>query len=171
QPVGLRLPATSGEPVPVHLFTFHAHGSWMPDRPEGYVKRRHGVLPTDPKMANAYRARQNNPSTTFAPEIREAIIDLLRAAAEAQQVQLHAVATDPTHVHALVAWNSARTVIQVRANMKESLTRRLNQRFGRRAWFSRGGHDRRVRNREHFEHLFTKYLPSHVGPNWSRSDR
>ena len=154
--------------MPVHLFTFHAHGSWMPDRPEGYVQRNRGVLPTDHEVASAYRSRQNKPHTTFLPENREAIIAIVQASAEPQGFRLHAVATDPTHVHVLAAWQDDRPAVRLRQKIKESLTRGMNERFGRQTWFSRGGHDRRVRDQTHFDHLLHAYLPSHVGPNWTR---
>jgi REP element-mobilizing transposase RayT len=153
--------------MPVCLFTFHAYGSWMPDRTEGYVQRGRGVLPTDPEMARAYRSRQNNLDVVFDFGTRETIIEIVQTAAAAKSLQIHGIATDPTHVHALLAWRDDRTAVRGRQKLKESLTRGLNQRFGQQAWFSRGGHDRRVRDREHLTHLLNQYLPSHIGPNWS----
>jgi hypothetical protein len=41
--------------MPCYLFTYHAYGSWMPDRPQGYVRRGKGILPTDTRMAERYR--------------------------------------------------------------------------------------------------------------------
>ncbi|MEM7575960.1 MAG: transposase [Planctomycetota bacterium] len=157
--------------MPVHLFTFHAHGSWMPDRPEGFVQRKRGVLPTDSDMALAYRSRQTKPDATFTLETREAMITVLRDSAVPQNFELHAIATDPSHIHALIAWHDDRTAVRMRQKLKESLTRSLNQRFDRRTWFGRGGHDRRVRDRTHFDHLRNTYLPGHAGPNWFSSDR
>lgn len=37
--------------MPVYLFTFHSHGSWLPDRTQGYTRRQQGILPADPYMA------------------------------------------------------------------------------------------------------------------------
>ena len=33
--------------MPVYLFTFHAYGSWLPDNPRGYVRRKEGIQPQD----------------------------------------------------------------------------------------------------------------------------
>jgi hypothetical protein len=40
--------------MPCYLFTYHAYGSWMPDRVEGYVRRGQGILPRDTQMASLY---------------------------------------------------------------------------------------------------------------------
>ncbi|MEM1305417.1 MAG: hypothetical protein AAGG46_11005, partial [Planctomycetota bacterium] len=29
--------------MPVYLFTYHTYGSWLPDRPQGYVQRDQGI--------------------------------------------------------------------------------------------------------------------------------
>ncbi|QDT75400.1 hypothetical protein I41_46100 [Lacipirellula limnantheis] len=33
--------------MPCCLFTYHAYGSWTPDRKQGYVKRHQGILQQD----------------------------------------------------------------------------------------------------------------------------
>ena len=37
--------------MPCYLFTFHAYGTWMPDREEGFVRREQGILPPDEELA------------------------------------------------------------------------------------------------------------------------
>ncbi len=37
--------------MPCYLFTFHAFGTWMPDREEGFVQRKKGILPPDEELA------------------------------------------------------------------------------------------------------------------------
>ncbi len=152
--------------MPVCLFTFHAHGSWMPDHTRGYVQRKKGVLPPDPAMAENYRRRARTSDVRFDDETRPLLIALVREACEHQQLRLHGVATDPTHLHLVVSWKETTQAKSVRANLKQSLTRRLNERVGSRVWFSRGGHSRKVEDAEHLQHLLETYLPGHVGPNW-----
>jgi REP element-mobilizing transposase RayT len=90
-----------------------------------------------------------------------------------QSLRLHAAATDPSHVHLLVSWKSSKTSLQVRANLKSSLSRRLNEH--RRSTkpqedvgpsLSRAGSRKPVRTREHFDYLMTEYLPDHRGTQW-----
>jgi hypothetical protein len=41
--------------MPCYLFTYHAYLSWMPDRPQGYVRRKKGIFPPDEEKAEAYK--------------------------------------------------------------------------------------------------------------------
>lgn len=156
--------------MPVYLFTFHAHGSWMPDRKQGYVQRNRGVLPRDDAMAQKYRARQSAPEIVFEPDVQQRMIDAAGEASQHQKLRLHAIATDPTHAHLCMSWTDDRKALRVRSNLKQSLTRRLNEALGQQVWFSRGASQKRVRDALHLQHLLTNYLPSHRGVCWSEND-
>jgi hypothetical protein len=41
--------------MPCYLFTYHGHGTWLPDHARGYVRRKVGVLAADVEMARNYR--------------------------------------------------------------------------------------------------------------------
>ena len=71
-----------------------------------------------------------------------------------------------THLHSLLGWRDERKEESVRKKLKEALTRRLNDGFGRRAWFVREGWCATVEDDEHFGHLVETYLPSHPGWFW-----
>ena len=71
--------------MPCYLFTYHAYGSWMPDRKQGYVRRGQGVQPPDMKRAEQYRRRANQEEVTFDSRMQQLAIDELRGAFAHQQ--------------------------------------------------------------------------------------
>jgi len=155
--------------MPCYLFTYHAYGSWMPDRKRGYVERDRGILPSDPVRAEQYRTRARHDPVTFNRAIQRLLIDETRQAAVKQRLRLHAVALDPTHAHVLVSWHDERRVKPVRSSVKSSLTRRLNRELGKRFWLVANASQKRVRDRGHFDHLVKTYLPDHRGLFWSET--
>ena len=170
--------------MPCYLFTFHAYRSWMPDRPQGYVRRGRGPLPPDDERARQYEKNAAQPPVLFDEKVQDALIAASREAAAHQDFRLHCIATEPTHVHVLVSWEDDRTWQRMRTGLKQSLTRTLNRALGSRAglpaaiegkrgdqrrWFSGGASRKRVRDRDHFDHLINDYLPSHHGAFWRES--
>jgi REP element-mobilizing transposase RayT len=156
--------------MPVYLFTFHAYGTWMPDRMRGYVRRGKGILPRDDDMAGIYRAQAKELPASFDETIQRALIDEAIIAGEKQSVRIHYVAAEVTHVHILVSWRSDKPWEKVRAGLRQSCTRRLNREFGRREWLVEGASRKRVKNRSHFDYLVKTYLPNHTGWKW-REDK
>ena len=151
--------------MPCYLFTWHAYGTWMPDRPQGYVKKGQGVLPSDPEQARRYRARQKEETANFDGVAQCLIIDESIIAAEKRRFRLHGVATEATHLHALVSWADARIFEQLRRGLRESISRRLNANE-RCRWLEQGGSRKQVREQEHFNYLMATYLPKHRGWKW-----
>ncbi|BBO36513.1 hypothetical protein [Lacipirellula parvula] len=151
--------------MPCYLFTWHAYGTWMPDRPQGYVKKRQGVLPPDPEQARRYRARQKEPTASFASTEQRLIIDESLIAAEKRRFRLHGVATEPTHLHLLLSWRDERTFELLRRGVRESISRRLNAHL-RHRWLEQGGSRKQVREQSHFNYLMATYLPKHHGWKW-----
>ena len=113
--------------MPCYLFTWHAYGTWMPDRPQGYVRDKQ-ILPTDKQAAASYRSRQVEETSHFDPDTQILLIEELKVTSEHRRFRLHAVATEPTHVHVLVSWHDERPFESLRRGIRESLTRRLNRR-------------------------------------------
>jgi REP element-mobilizing transposase RayT len=106
---------------------------------------------------------------SFDAEIQLALIDESIIACNFQKLRLHNIGSDESHLHDLVSWKDDRSWDQVRNSLRSSLTRRLNKQFGRRKWFSEGASRRRVRDKKHFDHLDTTYLPDH--PGWKYSEK
>ncbi|MBW3600115.1 MAG: hypothetical protein KY475_22935 [Planctomycetes bacterium] len=139
----------------------------MPDNPRGYVRRGEGVLSSDKEAGADYRNRARDDGVSFNEKTQRSLIDESLIAADKQQLRIHHVATENTHVHILASWRRARTWRQARASLKRSLTLRLKRELGRKDPFSENGSRKRVRDRKHFDHLMNVYLPSHSGWKWS----
>ncbi|MEM9789803.1 MAG: hypothetical protein AAF842_05285 [Planctomycetota bacterium] len=158
--------------MPVYLFTMHTHGSWLPDRARGYVKRGRGVLAADTRMAGWYREAMTADVVRWDAAQQRAVIASVREKGEVKGWEVYAIATDPTHVHALIGWRSRETWEVLRRGLKSSITRRLNEVFGKQTWLTAGGSRKRVSDPDHFAYLRRTYLPSHRGVCWDadRSD-
>jgi hypothetical protein len=149
--------------MPCYLFTYHAYGSWMPDRTLGYVKRNRGILAADASMARKYERIMNDKPVLFDESAQETILVSILESRAKQSFDAHFIATDPTHVHLLLAWRDSRTWLRMRSSIKRSQSHRLNMELGRRDWFVEGGSRKRVKDREHYDYLVTHYLPKHTG--------
>jgi hypothetical protein len=152
--------------MPCYLFTYHTHGSWLPDHPRGYVRRHQGILPPDSVMATRYRANMKQKAVLFDNVVQRLLIDETIIAGTFQQFRCHFLATETTHFHALVSWKTERKWETVRAKLRESLTRRLNQEIRRAEWFSKSPSRKRVKDQRHFDYLVITYLPRHSGLKW-----
>jgi hypothetical protein len=151
--------------MPCYLFTWHAYGTWMPDRRQGYVKRGRGILPTDAAEAARYRARQKEPTAIFDFDVQRLMIDEAFIAADKRRFRLHGVATDATHVHVLLSWADDRPFERLKRGLRESISRRLNA-HRRRRWLVHSGSRKRVKDYGHFNYLMDEYLPKHRGWKW-----
>jgi len=151
--------------MPCYLFTWHTYGSWLPDRPQGYVHWSRGREPTNRLLAVRYRQQQAQPTAELSEQLQQEIIAELVAGASVARYRLHFATTDATHVHVLASWRDERRAEQLRRSLRRSMSLRLN-RIQRRKWFSRGGCARPVLSQSHFDHLVANYLPRHRGWKW-----
>ena len=149
-----------------YLFTWHTYGSWLPDRPQGYVHWERGLSPPNAALAACYKEQQKESTLNLSLQQQEFIIDEILIAARHQRIRLHAIACEGSHVHVLASWKDKRPAKALRRSLRHSLTQKLNQ-LDKRSWFSRGGDLKRVRTQQHFDHLYHRYLPSHSGMKWN----
>jgi REP element-mobilizing transposase RayT len=154
--------------MPVYLFTYHAYRSWMPDRPEGFVREGQGIQTPDPRLAKSYAEAAGHPPFRFAPDTQQLLIATAIEVCQRRKWRLHAVATEPTHLHLLLSWRGQARWQDVRGRIRNILSLELSKRQGikGRPWFSQGASRKRVRNREHFDYLVRRYLPTHSGIKW-----
>jgi hypothetical protein len=152
--------------MPCYLFTYHGHGTWLPDHERGYVRRKEGVLAADLQMASRYRSNFQGNAIKLTSEMQMVIINALQEAFSYQSLRGHFVATESTHVHVLVSWSTEKSWEDVRRGLRNSLTRQLNRTFEKREWFSKQPSRKRVAGQKHFDHLVEKYLPRHRGLKW-----
>jgi hypothetical protein len=149
----------------VHL-SIHAYGSWLPDQPQGYVDRRRGWQPTNVPLARRYRERMLGVEVRFDPLMQRVLIDEVLTAGKYQSFDPRAIATEDSHLHAVLAWAERCTPSERLGRLKRSLTKRLNRDYGRRSWISRGGSRIVITDPEHYSYLVNEYLPSHSGWKW-----
>lgn len=155
--------------MPCYLFTYHAYGSWLPDRSRGYVRRGEGILATDSRMALRYRSNLKQGVASFDERVQELLVVGAKDACTCLSARCHGIGTEASHVHLLLSWRGERAWESVSEAIKRGLTQRLNKCILRQKWFSKGGSRKRVRDRAHFEYLMTVYLPSHRGLCWFES--
>lgn len=155
--------------MPCYLFTYHAYGSWLPDHVRGYVHRGQGVLAPDQHMAELYRANLKGHAVRFTAALQRRIIEAALEACGCQQLRCHCIATESTHIHILASWNSHRTWVLARKQIRRNITERLNQLKQRPNWFSKSPSRKRVQDRTHFDYLISTYLPRHSGWKWSEA--
>ncbi|TWT85624.1 hypothetical protein Pla123a_04310 [Posidoniimonas polymericola] len=153
--------------MPCFLFTYHAYGTWLPDRSEGYVQRKRGLLFQDVEMGRIYRHAMTADAVVFDGERQLVAIEAVLNAARCVDLTAHSIATETTHVHALVSWASEqRTWLQNRSSVKKAITLALQQGSDRKQWLSDSASRKQVKDRNHFAHLLHNYLPSHRGWKW-----
>jgi REP element-mobilizing transposase RayT len=152
--------------MPCYLFTLHVYRTWLPDRDDGFVQRHKGIQQAKPGLANYYRDIAAEDTVCFCDQAQIVLIQSLLQSSQKQQFRCHYISTEGTHVHYLVSCRTSKDWQTVRQSTKDRLTRALNERIGRRIWFSRSGSRRRVRSRQHFDHLVNEYLPRHRGWKW-----
>ena len=135
--------------VPVYLLTFHAYRSWRPDHHKGYVRRGEGILPPDATMAAQYDRNATRPQVTFDNQLQRILVEGTRDICDRRDWRLHCVATEPTHLHALVSWLDNTVDWKfVHDTLKRLLGMMLAQRTQTKGqkWFVRKGSRRRVRD-------------------------
>ena len=152
--------------MPCFHFTFHAYGTWLPDKEKGYVHRNQGIKPRDDPMASSYRANQKQETVRFTPEQQDEIAATLRVAGKHLDATLHCYAIDPTHFHLIMSWDHERSHASIRTSIKSAITRQLNKHFGRRTWLVKGSSRKQIKDHGHFCYLIREYLPAHRGLYW-----
>jgi hypothetical protein len=138
----------------------------MPDHERGYVHRDRGLSPQDKRMGRIYRRNLLQTAVSFDAAIQREIIGAVLEAGEQQGLRCYGIATETTHAHVLVSWKTDRKWEVARKQIRRNATLRLNERFGRKNWFSKSPSRKRVADRKHFDHLMKVYFPGHSGWKW-----
>jgi hypothetical protein len=140
------------------MFTHHGHGTWMPDHPKGYVHRTRGLQSRDLHMAARYRENQRGDAVRFDDGMRALLMQIARDAGSFINAAVHGCAMESTHIHVLVSWKHQREWKSMRTSIRSAMTRGLNQKYGKRDWFSDSPSRKRVADHEHFDYLILEYL-------------
>lgn len=158
--------------MPVYLFTYHAYRSWMPDHPRGFVLEGRGIQKPNRALAHAYAKAASQPPILFRKPQQEVLLWIVFDACRRRGWRLHIAACEPTHMHCLISWRGEDDWRDVSTRLKNLASTMLGRVLGEkgRNWFTRGSSRKRVRDREHFDHLMRTYLPSHRGLCWREGD-
>jgi len=155
-----RPPACYLQDMPVYLFTYHAYGSWLPDKPDGYVKRNQGIHTQNHDRASRYREHMKHPPMRFNQRMQRVMVDSAQATAGELGLRLHYACVTDTHAHALVSWSGDTDWQRLRTRIKQRLGRDLSVALDRKGpWFSEGSSRKRVRTDVHLHQLMHTYLP------------
>src|SRR4051794_21174087 len=111
----------------VYLFTYHAYGSWMPDRPRGFVRKGKGILPPDPELAQRYRRLAAHEMVQFDARMRQCIVAGSRNICKTKGWHLHRVEVIASHAHLLVSWRSFQEWKSVSDTIKRCLGAELSK--------------------------------------------
>ena len=149
-----------------YLFTYHAYGTWLPDKPDGYVRRKNGVKPANADKADTYRGQMKYPTVEFDEATQRLLIETTQSTAAFLDVEFRLIATDPTHLHVLLQWRHTKPWDKLRASIKTKLSIVLKEELGNRPWLSEGASRKHVVDHEHLDHLEQNYLPDHRGWKW-----
>jgi REP element-mobilizing transposase RayT len=149
----------------------------MPDHPRGYTTRDNGYRAPDERMSDLYHLRANHAPVVFTEQFQRWLIDAILETRPHLHTRVHGVATESTHVHMLVSWDSDRPWEAIRKSIRTAMTRHARAMLDlqrsesdkdarHQPVFSDGGSRKQVHDRSHFAHLMTQYLPDHSGLQW-----
>jgi REP element-mobilizing transposase RayT len=158
--------------MPCYLFTYHAYRSWNANHPRGFVLEAGRIEPPSLHQANFYDSQAKQPRVLFRPVHQRILLWIIQDACARRKWRLHAVATNPTHIHVLMSWRSEERWQEISRRLKVLSSLMLGRKSGiaGRKWFVRRSSRKRIRNREHFDYLVTTYLPRHRGLLWKEGD-
>ena len=143
----------------------------MPDREQGYVRRKEGIVPPDEKKMQQYSRDAKEKPVEFQQEHQQAIINAVQTSCHYTKSRCHGISTDSTHIHVVMSWRDSGPWEKKRVSLKGSITRALNTQFGKRTWLVDGASRKRVRDQKHFDYLISTYLPGHRGLSWFEKKR
>ena len=156
--------------MPRSIITLHAYLSWLPDRPQGYV-RDGQVLPPDHEMADAYRHSAKDDGKSFSIEqltvLHAGVLDI----ADRRGWTVHAVFGEWSHFHIVLTWADS-TPDDVAAKFSNLLSKFLGDDAGVRGkrWFARNPSCQPIKSDEHLEFLVESYRRRHIALHWRAGD-
>ena len=155
----------------VYLITFHAFGPRNESGEPRFVLRDAKERPATPRqrlpLAERYARAIADREVNFDADHQRLLVDTLIDTEARLGYRCLGAAADAWDVHAVVAWTTRQSAIDLRSAIKSSLGQRLDREFGRQAWFGPGGGAKRVRNRTQFDYLLQTFLPKRGGLVWT----
>ena len=125
------------------------------------------MLPPDPEQARKYDERARDKPAVFTREVQRILIRVAADFCARRKLRLHAVGSDPSHIHYVISWHGYSAWKEILRRLKNILSLELNRKLDcPRPWFVRGANSKPVRNGDHLRYLTITYLPDHPGMFW-----
>lgn len=159
--------------MPVYHFTYHAYGTWLPNKEEGYFRHDDGYHPQDIERANLYRNQMTQRPESFDDEMQKVLIAGTYDICINRGWTFYGGATNISHFHALIGCREEITADAMSRRLKNLLSLflgRLRKQRGHK-WFVHDESKVRVTEREHFDYLLATYFPKHAGIVWREGMR
>ena len=153
--------------VPVYHVIVHGFFTWNADNPDGYYRRKRGRYAAAPKLAAYWNRSARFSAVCWSRDDQGMLCRTILETSARREWIVYAIATQTTHLHVVVAWQTAHSPKRVQQVLKQIMSLALGSKYGRgRRWFSRNGVPQRVRNKAHLRHLLYDYLPSQAVIFW-----
>ena len=150
----------------IRFVTVHTRGSWLPNRKEGSVKHGVGFVAPNANLGAAYLANMNEPPVHFSAEEERVALEAFLEKCRYKGWEPHGAGSEPSHVHGLLDAPPTVSDADLEYELKRGMSYRLNERFGKRKWWSEGGNVRLARTTEKLAFYRDDYIPSHSGWIW-----
>ena len=125
------------------------YGTWLPGDDRGWTDGTGRSREPEDALWTAARTAMTDDPAALAPDQRAVVTDTIRRHCAVRGWPLHALHVGAVHVHVVVTAGKPPEVAL--AEFKTWCTRRLNDGFGRRAWWTEGGCKRRVESERYFD--------------------
>ncbi len=155
--------------MPVYHVIAHGFFTWNADNPEGYYRRNRGRYAPEVKLAKHWTRTARFPVVYWHREDQEILLHAVLESARRRNWEIYAVATQTTHLHIIVAWQTQDSPNKVQQTLKQIMSLQMGRTYGYgRRWLARNGQPQRVKNGAHLRHLLYGYLPSQAIIFWRR---
>jgi len=155
--------------MPVYHVIVHGFFTWNADNPQGYYRRKRGRYAAEEKLALHWTRTARFPAARWHREDQEILLRSVLESAERREWDVYAVATQTTHLHIVVAWQTRHSPQEVQQKLKQIMSLQMGRTYGYgRRWLARNGQPQRVRNRAHLRRLLYDYLPTQAISFWRK---
>ena len=157
--------------MPVYHIIVHGFLTWDADNPKGYYRRGRGRFAAEPQLAAHWERSARFPTLLWSWDDQNLLCQTVQETSARRQWTVYAIASQPTHLHIVLAWHTLHPPERVQQTLKQMMSLALGSIHGRgRRWFSRNGVPQRIKNRTHLRHLLYDYLANQAVIFW-RSNR
>jgi REP element-mobilizing transposase RayT len=135
-------------PLAYHLI-WTTYGTWLPGDGRGWTDADGAAREPDEALQEWSRAAMTDGPASLTPAQREVVAATVTRHCDIRGWHLHALHVGGVHVHVVVT--AGKPPDTALSEFKAWCSRTLNERFGRREWWTEGGCKRRVESQRYFD--------------------